>query len=850
VSGADRRLLSWRAQAWGQSLATQRDVLQRQSLARYLLTGTLMNGILRDLRLAIHSLRRTPGFTLIAVVTLALGIGANTSAFSILNAILLRPLPYPDSGQLDRIFRATAQNSRGSFSPADYLDLKSNMTGYGEIAAYGVSDMSLAEPGRPAEMAPGLRVSANLFSTLGIQPRLGRGFRPDETILGNHRVLVVSHRYWQNRFGGEAHVIGRTVRVDGEAHEIVGVLPRSFNDWRHLGPFDLYRPLGLREEETRDRNSTWVRLVGRRSSTLTGAQAERFVADFGRRLAADHPAVNAGTTWRTRPIIESVVPDNAPGVLGMLIGLSGVVLLIACSNLANLLLARTMARAREFALRSALGASRTRLLRPLVVESLLLAFAGCIGATYVAIWTNEWLNAFSARGGGEALVFALDWRVLVWGFGACLFTALAFGVAPALFALRLDLNSTLKSGARGTTGDRGHRRFRHFLIVGQFAFAMVLLAGAALFARGLYELNNRHYGWETERLITGSMLLPTAKYPGGKEITAFHRLALERLEALPGVVSASISYSMPFFGLPEPRKYLVAGRETPEPGHEPVAVINGISSRYFETVGTRVLSGRGFNESDNLASPKVFIVNQAMARGLFGGESPLGRRIAQAGGKTVEWGEIVGVVGDVQSVFPDRIAVSYQLYQPMAQEPRPGSEIALRTAGIAPSALADSIRTTMAALDPDLPVRQLQPAATTIARARQYPVVIGSLLSFLAVLGLALASLGIYGVMSRTVAQRTGEFGIRLALGARAEDIIRLVLTSGSRLALIGSAVGLLGAFGVSRLIAAGWPGMQTSSVPVLTGVTLLLMAIAQIACYMPARYASRISPTEALRAE
>jgi predicted permease len=379
---------------------------------------------------------------------------------------------------------------------------------------------------------------------------------------------------------------------------------------------------------------------------------------------------------------------------------------------------------------------------------------------------------------------------------------------------------------------------------------MVLLAGAALFGRGLHELNNRRYGWESDHLVTGTMLLPTATYPGDREITDFQRLALERIGALPGVSSASISYSMPFFGLAEPRRYLVAGGETPEPGHEPVAVVNGISPRYFETVGTRVVSGRTFDENDTLTSPKVFIVNEAMARGLFGALSPIGRRIAQAGGKTIEWGEIIGVVGDVQSVFPDRIAVSYQLYQPMAQKPRPSSQIAVRAAGIAPSTLTASIRTTMAALDPDLPVQQLQPAETTIANARRYPVVIGSLLAFLAVLGLGLASLGIYGVIARAVAQRTSEFGIRLALGARAEDIVRLVLTSGSRLVLIGSAIGLLGAFGVSRLIAAGWPGMQTSSVPVLTGVTLLLIAIAQIACYMPARHASRISPTETLRAE
>src|SRR3989454_2895374 len=398
----------------------------------------------------------------------------------------------------------------------------------------------------------------------------------------------------------------------------------------------------------------------------------------------------------------------------MLLGLSGLVLLIACSNLANLLLARTMARAREFAVRSALGASRANLLRPLFAESLLLAFAGGFLTIDFTMWTNDWVRSV---GEGD-LVCAVDWRVLGWAFGACLFTAVAFGVAPALFALRLDLNQTLKSGGRGTTGDKGHQRFRNGLIVGQFALALVLLAGAALLVRGIRELNDRHYGWEPGNLVTGRLLLPTATYPGDKEITDFQRLALERLEALPGVASASISYSMPFFGLSEPRKYLVAGRETPEPGHEPAALINGASPHYFETVGTRLLSGRAFNASDTLTSPKVFIINQAMARGLFAGESPLGRRIAQAGGKTIEWGEIVGVVGDVQSVYSDRTAVTtYQLYQPMAQEPRPLDEIAVRTAGIAPSVLVDGIRTTMMSLDQDLPVRKLQPAETTITRA-------------------------------------------------------------------------------------------------------------------------------------
>ncbi len=806
--------------------------------------------ILTDLRFAILSLRRTPGFSLIAVVTLGLGIGANTSMFSILSGYMLSPAPYPDSDRLERIYRSTAQNSRGSVSPADYLDLKAERTGYGEIAAWGLLDLSLSEPGRAAETPFGLRVSANLFSTLGGEVQLGRSFRPDDEIRGNHRVLVLGHRYWQARFGGDVHVVGRTVKVDGEPHEVVGVLPQDFSDWRHLGGVDVFRPLALDQSEIPDRNSAWVRLVGRRSSTLDPSQAAGFIAAFGRRLVAEHPAAHAGTSWRTVPILETMTPPNAPPVIAMLVALSGFVLLIACSNLANLLLARTMARAREFAVRGALGASRAQMLRPLLVESLLLACTGGVCAIFMALWTFDWLAVASAGDNATGALFELDWRVLTWGFFACLLTALAFGVAPALFTLRLDLNGTLKSGSRGNTGGRGHQRFRSALIVGQFALAMVLLAGAALFVRGIDELNNRREGWESDGLVTGNVLLPISHYSSAREITDFQRLALERLEAVPGVASASLSWSVPFLGLSETRKYLVEGRDTPEPGQEPAAAVNGVSPRYFETVGTRLLDGRSFDASDTRTSPRVFIVNQAMARGLFGNESALGRRVAQTGGKSVEWGEIVGVVADVQSVFPDAIRVSYQIYQPMAQEARPYNEIAVRTGGPSPSALVDGIRTSMTSLDPDLPVRKLQPAARSIARANYGLGVVGSMLSSLAVLGLGLASLGVYGVVARAMAQRTAEFGIRLALGARAADIMGLVLASGAKLAILGAGIGLFGAFGVSRLIAVAFPNMHTGSAPALTGVTLLLATIALIACYIPARSASRIDPIETLRAE
>ena len=805
---------------------------------------------LRDLSFAVKSLRRTPGFTLIAVVTLALGIGANTSMFSILDGYMLRPAPYADRERIDRIYRATAGNATGNVSPADYLDLKEAMGGYGEIAAYGPSSMTLSEPGKPAETAMAFRTSANLFSTLGAAPRLGRGFRADEETFGNHRVLVISHHYWQRRFGGDARIVGRTVRVDGEPHAIVGVLPPDFSDWRHLSSVDVFRPLGFDERETEDRTSTWLRLVGRRSAALSRVQAAGFVDSFGRRLAAAHPAVNAKATWRAVPIDDSFLPRYGQYMMIMLVCLSGLVLLIACSNLANLLLARTIARAREFALRSALGASRSRVLRPLFAESLLLALAGGALAVLVARWTFDWVAMASAGDNGMGVVLTLDWRILGWAFAACLFTALAFGVVPALFVRRLDLNSVIKSGSRGVTGNRGHRRFRSALIVGQFALAMVLLAGAALFVRGLHELNNRRHGWESNDLVTATVVFPNATYAGDAEIAELQRLALERLEALPGVTSASVSYAMPFFGLSEARKYLVAGRDVPAPGEEPVALVNGVSPHYFETVGTRLLGGRGFDERDTAEAPKVFVVSESMARDLFGGKSAIGRRLAQAGGEGVEWGEIVGVVADVQSIAAIPGPVSWQLYQPIAQEPRRSAQIAVRAAGVAPAAVVENVRAAMTALDPELPVLKLQPAAATIARANYQLGVLRTLLSALALLGLGLAVLGTYGVIARATAQRRGEFGIRLAVGAQGRDIVRLVLTSGAKLALVGSALGLAGAIGVARLFATSFPGMRTDSAPVLTGVTVLLVAIAQLACYVPARHASRVSPSQTLWAE
>jgi len=809
-----------------------------------------LGNFLRDLHLSGRSLLKSPGFTFLAILTLALGIGANTAMFSVLNTLLLKPLPYPDREQLDRIYRATPQNPDGNLAPADFLDLRRAQDGYGELAAYTAGDTSLAEPGRPAEMAYAARSTANLFALIGARPQLGRDFRPGEDTPGRDHVVILSRRAWLNRFGGRTDIIGRSIRVDGEPHQVIGVMPAAFNDWRSLGAIDFFRPLALSPVEAADRLSTVLRVVGRRAPARSPAETGGFIASFGARQAAAYPEANAESSWRAVPLQITAGGRGSLTVVPMLIGLSGFVLLIACSNLANLLLARTMARAREFAVRAALGASRTQLLRPLIAEALVLSLAAGVGALLAAQWFGDYLTVRSTGDNGEQVHFLLDWHVAGWALAASLGTALAFGLAPALFALRLDLNHTLKSGGRGTTGGRGHQRFRQALIIGQFALAMSLLAGAGLFIRGVYDLNNRRGGWESEHLLTGTILLPSAGYSDAEKITAFQRLALQRLTALPGVGSASLAAFTPFFSWPDSRKFLVEGRDRPPPGHEPAAVVNAVSPEYFDTVGTRILAGRAFNARDLAAAGQVFILGQGTARALFGSDNPVGRRLALAGDGKSQWGEIVGVVADVQPAAAETDSTVNQVYLPLAQEPRRSNEILVRTTGTATAPVADAIRATMAELDPDLPVRKLQTADTAINRANYQLGVLRDMLTTFALLGLGLASIGIYGVIARTMAQRTGEFAIRLALGASVPDITRLVLASGVKLALAGSLIGLLGAFGISRILAANFPGIHTSGNAILAGSTLLLVAVALVACWIPARRAGRVDVMTVLRAE
>ena len=609
--------------------------------------GKMLEEVFEDLRYAVRMLRKNPGYTAVAVVTLALGIGLNTAMFSLLNVLLLRPLPFEHSTSLVRLVRATPQNESTGFSAADYLDLKHGETPFGQFAGYVSATVSLSGPGHAAEFQDAFRVSADFFKVLHIPPQLGRVFRPEEETFGNHRVAILSHALWQNRFGGASNTVGRTIRVQGETYTIVGVLPSWANDSRLIRQAGLFLPLSFDDRERFSRDNQGINILGRRAESISATKGEAFVSSFGARLAADFPKENGGSKWRSRDLLGSTGHSSGRVIIAMLLCLSGFVLLIACSNLANFLLARTISRSREFAVRAALGASRSRLIRLLAFEPLVLGALGGVGALFVSVWAAAWLSAQTVADGGAPMEFPLDWRVLCFAITTALITAVAFGLAPALFATRVKLTDTLKSGARGATSGRSHQRLRDWLIIGQFAMATTLLAGAGFFLRGADNLLRQHFGEDTDHLVVAGFELPESKYPTNDEVVVFGRQVIERIQQLPGVSAASISYCQPFFGLMGPRHYVIEGSERSSRDLEPLASYNGVTPSYFATTGTRLLSGRAFNASDSAASPKVVVINESMARAFFPNESPIGRRIAQAETDKREWAEIVGVVADV-----------------------------------------------------------------------------------------------------------------------------------------------------------------------------------------------------------
>ncbi|MCC6233482.1 MAG: ABC transporter permease [Verrucomicrobiales bacterium] len=793
---------------------------------------------MNDLKFAARQLLKHPGFTAIASLTLALGIGVNTSMYSAFRELLARPLPFPDPDALVQVFQSSAHSRLAPHHSApNFLDYQQAGV-FESLAAYHDKSFNLAETGLPAERVPGLQVSASYFSVLGIQPELGRLFTPEEDQPGRNEVVILDHGFWQRRFAGDPTILGRVLRLDGESVTVVGVMPARFHDFMLMGAACLWRPIALSEEQRTQRGHHYLKTIARLPPGTTLPQAQAATDLLAQRQLQSQPE-NAAEGLRILPLSSSSLPPQARTILWSIMALAGLVLLIACANLANLQLARTIPRGRDFAIRAALGAARGRLLYQSLLESLWLAVLGGLLGLILAQWGNALLRREFVSDGQSVLSLRPNLGVLVFALAASTLSGLVFGFLPAWMGSRVNPNDALKQGARGSPGGgRSQSRLQHALIVAQVALALILLASAALVVNGLRGHASLNPGWRYDHLTSGYLTLPDRTYGTGDSLRGFERRLIENLRAVPGVEDAAVCWNLPVRQFNTSSTFQIEGRPTPPNTQVPRCSVNGISPRYFTTLGMSLLAGRAFTEADTAEKPPVVIIDDVMAKAFWPGESALGQRVNGA--------EIVGVVNHV--FFPGspaEVRTPYQTYRPFAQEPHGTLSVVARGA-----LSGETLRRVVAQLDPDQPVGSPGPTRAEVAQSFGRWEVGGRLLGAFALLGLSLAALGLYGVISGFVLRRTHEIGLRMALGAQRREVLALVIGKGFRLSVLGTALGLIGAAGMSRLLASVMPAMPVQSGPILLLVAAVLIGVSVLACWIPARRATRVDPMVALRTE
>ena len=805
------------------------------------------------MRHAFRSLLRTPGFTVVALITLTLCIGINTTAFSVLNALMLHRVPYPEADQLVRLYRTSAQTTgRGAFThaPANFLDYREQNEVFSHLAAIQFASVNLAEAGQPAERMRAMFVTPDFFAALRSAPAMGRAFSAEEARPGNDAVAILSHGAWLQRFAGDPSVIGRTLRINGEPVSVVGVMPAGFDDPLLWGNVAVWRPLALSEQARRDRDNNTVHLMARLKSGVSLAGAQAGMNAVAARLERAYPRENALVGVGIHSLGSSAQDDLGRRVTGLVMGLAGFVLLIGCANLAHLQFARHLARGREQAIRVALGASRSRLVLAVVTESLLLALAGGALGLIFALWTNEGIGRFFIFGDVPGLEGPLDHRVLAFAVAASALTCVGFGLLPALISSRPEIGDALKSSGRGMTAGRSQQCVRRGLIVAEVALALALLAGASFFMRGLQRFTARDPGWRVDGLLSAYLNLRGERFATTAARVAFTRSLHEQLLTLPGAEQVAIGSSLPTFGFNNSNSFVVDGRPEPAAGRVPEAAAADVEPGYFQTLGMRLLQGRDFSAADQADAPAVVIVNEAMARALWPGENPIGKRIGSATPFMANPREVIGVVSNVRPTARLGVAEDrFQMYRPLAQRHHGGLVIAIRTR-TAPEALASELRRVVARLDPDQAVFQVGTVRQEIGRGIASINVAAWTLAGFALLGLLLAAIGIYGVIANSVVQRTNEIGVRMALGAQVRDIFGLIIGGGLRLTLVGVVLGLGGALALARTLRAIAPELAGNDPLLVAAVVSLLLAVAIVACWLPARRAARVNPVIALRAE
>jgi predicted permease len=801
-----------------------------------------------NLRLAFRTLSKSPGFAIVAMLTLGLGIALSTSAFSMANVFLLRTVPYPKSDRIVRIFRTTPQTRNAPQAPGNAIDVRTVSTSFSSLAFCFGDAVSLAEPGQPAQQIFGLNASPSIFAVLGVQPFIGRGFTPDEEQPGKSKVVVLTYRAWVRRFGSDPGVINRPMRLDGDAFTIVGVLPASFDAPLVWGTLEFVRPLTIEKHFPTLRNNAWFNTVARLKDGVSLVQAQSELNTIAARLAKDFPKDIGTDGLYVTDLASASIDDVSRSLLWLMVALSGTVLLIACANLASLQLARAFGRSREYALRSALGAGRGNLMAPLVVESLVLALGGGGLGILMASWSNELIGRNLTIGMEPGFTIPIDGNVLIFALLIALVSGLAFGLAPAWLASRTPASESLKEGSRGSTAGPTNQRLKAALIICELAAALVLIGVATSFTVATKKFLHRNVGWNPDGLFVGNIAMPWNRYPDDAHCRDFSRTLLERLSALPGVDQVAIADSLPVYSYNERRNLIAAGQAPVSRGHEPLAQTASVSPEFFTVLQLPLKEGRFFTASLKAEDPPEVIVNAALARQMWPGESPIGKRLRFADND--QWLEVVGLVGDARMVVnlsePD---THLQAYRPLVQDPKHYLAISLRTS-MSPEALAPAVRKIVAALDPDMPVAQPSSLRRWIEQNMANLNMVAANLATFAFMGLLISALGLYGVISQLTMQRTRDIGVRMALGAQYGDILGLILRDGARLLVIGLVIGIPTAIAANTILHRAMPEMPLPGWWLLVVNLFALSVVAFAACWLPARRAARTDPVVALRAE
>jgi putative ABC transport system permease protein len=821
-------------------------VEQVQERVREIRMGQFIETAWRDVRLGVRTLVHSPIFTVVTVLSLALGIGANTAIFSVVSGLLLQPLPYSEPEQIVDVWHTPPQQSfpgldRFSVSPANYIDWKAQSTTFEQMAVYTYTGLSLSTSNDPLPLI-GAVVSSDFFSVLRSNPMQGRTFTPDEEQPGRDQVVVLSNGLWQRAFGANPNIVGQTVTLNSRSFTVVGIMPAGFEFPREA---ELWVPLAWDEKERQVRSIHDYLVVARLKPNVSLQQAKAEMNTISSRLEQQYPEENKGWGAVVIPLREDLVGEIRTALLVLFCAV-GFVLLIACANVANLMLARGANRQKEMAVRIALGAGRARLVRQLLTESVLLAVIGGVLGLLLAIWGSKMLvqlGSLPASADTGIDTWALGFTLLV-SFGA----GIIIGIVPALQFTKASLSETLKQGSGRTGGSPIKQHTRKALVISEVALSLVLLIGAGLMIRSFWKLQNVDPGFDTHNALTMSVFLTPIRYSEPHQILAFLDRAIEQIRAVPGVVSVGATTTIPLSGGGSTQPFSIEGRPAGAIGEQPMAQTRYITPDYFKAIGIPLRQGRVFTDQDRDKSVPVVIISEAMARRFFPGENPIGKRLTPSFHSEQGAREIVGIVGDIKAGGLETDS-STMMYLPYKQSPRPFMSFVVRTAS-SPESSIQSVSRAIYSIDKEQALTDVQTMDQVLTKSlsgRRFNMTL--LLTFAGV-ALLLATVGVYGVMNYTVTLRRRELGIRMALGAEARDVLRLVLRQGLTLTLIGVAAGLISAYALTRLMASLLYGVTATDFLTFGSVSAVLILVGLAASYVPARRATKVNPTIALRTE